>query len=126
MRRILSYVRRAVDDYGMIEDGDRIAVGVSAGKDSLTLLAALAALRRFYPKKFELVAVTVDMGFPNTDFSGIRAFCENELARVGFEKNPTRLSNTAETVFSAPTGASPRLGRIETSATPESGIKFSS
>ena len=105
MRRILSYVRRAVDDYGMIEDGDRIAVGVSAGKESLTLLAALAALRRFYPKKFELVAVTVDMGFPNTDFSGIRAFCEeldvpyhivpSEIYKIIFEirkeKNPCSL-----------------------------------
>ena len=50
IKRVLSFVRRAVDDYGMIEDGDKIAVGVSAGKDSLTLLAALASLRRFYPK----------------------------------------------------------------------------
>ena len=54
MKRILSYTRRGVDDYNMIEEGDRIAVGVSAGKDSLTLLCALAYLRRFYPKKFEL------------------------------------------------------------------------
>ena len=105
MRRILSYVRRAVDDYNMIEEGDRIAVGVSAGKDSLTLLAALARLRLFYPKKFELVAVTIDMGFPNTDFSGIQRFCEEldvpyhvfptEIYKVIFEirkeKNPCSL-----------------------------------
>ena len=56
MKRILSYTRRAVDDYEMIHEGDKIAVGISAGKDSLTLLYALAGLRRFYPKKFELVA----------------------------------------------------------------------
>ena len=57
MRRMLSFVRRAVDDYNMIEDGDRIAVGVSGGKDSLALLTALAKLRRFYPKKFEFCAI---------------------------------------------------------------------
>ena len=68
MKRVLSFVRRAVDDYNMIGDGDRVAVGVSAGKDSLTLLCALAELRRFYPNKFDLVAITVDMGFEETDF----------------------------------------------------------
>ena len=51
MRRMLSYVRRAVDDYNMIEDGDRIAVGISGGKDSLTLLEVLSEMRIFYPKK---------------------------------------------------------------------------
>ena len=59
IKRVLSYTRRAVDDYEMIRDGDKIAVGVSAGKDSLTLLCALAALKRFYPKKFELKAITL-------------------------------------------------------------------
>ena len=58
---LLSYTRRAVDDYEMISDGDKIAVGVSAGKDSLTLLCALAQMRRFYPKKFEIIAITVNM-----------------------------------------------------------------
>ena len=72
LKRILSYTRRAVDDYAMIEDGDKIAVGVSAGKDSLALLYALAEMRRFYPKKYELIAITVDMGFPNTSFDGQR------------------------------------------------------
>ena len=81
MKRLLSFVRRAVDDYNMIEDGDRIAVGISGGKDSLTLLATLAELRRFYPKRFEIVAITVDMGFEGAglgkcDFSEVR-----ELAR---------------------------------------------
>ncbi len=75
LQRLLSYVRRAVDDYGMIEDGDRIAVGVSGGKDSLVMLEGLSELRRFYPKKFTLVAVTVDMGFEGMDFSDIREFC---------------------------------------------------
>lgn len=77
MRRVLSYVRRAVDDYEMIREGDRIAVGVSAGKDSLTLLCALAEMRRFYPKKYEVVAITVDMGFPGADFSAIATLCES-------------------------------------------------
>ena len=63
LKRLLSYARRACDDYHMIEDGDKIAVGVSAGKDSLSLLWAMAELRRFYPKKFELIAITVDMRF---------------------------------------------------------------
>lgn len=75
-RRVLSYVRRAVDDYEMIRAGDKIAVGVSAGKDSLTLLCALAEMRRFYKHSYELVAVTVDMGFPNADFSAVAALCE--------------------------------------------------
>ena len=73
---LLSYTRRAVDDYEMISDGDKIAVGVSAGKDSLTLLCALAQMRRFYPKKFELIAITVDMGFEGMDLSPIKAFCD--------------------------------------------------
>ena len=62
MQKMLSYVRRAVDHYHMIEDGDRIAVGVSGGKDSLALLVALAKLRAFYPKRFEVVAITLEMG----------------------------------------------------------------
>lgn len=78
IKRILSFTRRAVDDYEMISDGDRIAVGVSAGKDSLTLLCALAELRRFYPKKFELCAITVDMGFEDPlDLSPIQKLCDD-------------------------------------------------
>lgn len=76
IRRILSYVRRAVDDYNMIEDGDKIAVGVSGGKDSLTLLCALVDLKLFYPKKYDVYAVIVDMGFDGTDFSQVESFCK--------------------------------------------------
>lgn len=116
MKHILSYTRRAVDDYQMIRAGDRIAVGVSAGKDSLTLLHAMAGLRRFYPQPFELIAITVDMGFgaieanqgkalPADPYGGIRALCErlevpyrvvpSEIARIIFdvrkETNPCSL-----------------------------------
>ena len=105
IKRVLSHVRRAVDDYDMIQDGDRIAVGVSAGKDSLTLLCALAELRRFYPKRFELIAITVDMGFEEADFSEISELCKRldvpyhiistEISKIIFdvrkEKNPCSL-----------------------------------
>jgi tRNA(Ile)-lysidine synthase TilS/MesJ len=63
MRKMLSYVRRAIDDYQMIEDGDKIAVGISGGKDSIMLFATLIQLKRFYPKKFDLVGITIDLGF---------------------------------------------------------------
>lgn len=76
LQQVLSYVRRAVDDYHMIEDHDKIAVGISGGKDSLTMLYALNALKRFYPHPFCLHAVTVDLGFGNLDLSKIKALCE--------------------------------------------------
>ena len=76
LKRVLSEVRKAVDDYRMIAEGDKIAVGISGGKDSLTLLYALSSLRRFYPHPFELVAVTVDLGFANLDLSEIKKLCE--------------------------------------------------
>ena len=76
IQRILSYVRRATADYDMIKEGDKVCVGVSAGKDSLTLLIALAELRRFYEKKFTLCAVTVDLGFPGADYSEISELCK--------------------------------------------------
>ena len=102
---MLSFVRRAVDDYEMIEEGDKIAVGISGGKDSLALLVTLAEMRRFYPKKYELVAVTVDMGLPDMDFSEVAELCrrlgvkyrieKTDIARIIFdvrrESNPCSL-----------------------------------
>lgn len=79
LQQVLSYVRRAADDYHMIQEGDRIAVGISGGKDSLTLLYALHGLQRFYPQHFELHAVTVDLGFQNLDLSKIESICRDEL-----------------------------------------------
>ena len=70
-------VRRAVDDYNMIGEGDRIAVGLSGGKDSTVLLLALNHLRKFYPKKFHLEAVSVDLGFDGMDFSPVSELCED-------------------------------------------------
>ena len=105
MKRMLSFVRRAVDDYSLIDDGDRIAVGISGGKDSLTLLEVLSELRRFYPKRFELVAITVDMGFEGSDFSEVAEFArrlkveyrvvKTDIAKIIFdvrkESNPCSL-----------------------------------
>ncbi len=108
MKRLLSFVRRAVDDYALIDDGDRIAVGVSGGKDSLALLEVLAEMRRFYPKKYEIFAVTVDMGFEGSDFSEIAEFCrrikveykivKTEIAKIIFEvrKEPNPCSLCAK------------------------------
>ena len=106
MNKILSLVRRCVEDYDMIQAGDKIAVGVSGGKDSLMLLTALAKLREFYPDPFQLEAVTLDMGHadgrPGMDFSPVADYCrslgvpytlkESEIHHVIFdlrrEKNP--------------------------------------
>lgn len=77
LQQVLSYVRKAVDDYAMIEENDKIAVGISGGKDSLTLLYALHGLKRFYPKPFAIHAVTVDLGFQNLNLEGIKALCES-------------------------------------------------
>ena len=77
LQKLYSYVRRAMDDYSMVDDGDKIAAGVSGGKDSLALLYALSGLRKFYPKKFDIVALTVNLGFENQDFNLIKDFCKN-------------------------------------------------
>lgn len=76
LQRLLSFTRKAVDEYDMIQEGDHIAVGISGGKDSLTLLYALHGLKRFYPKRFELSAITVNLGFENFDLSPIQALCK--------------------------------------------------
>lgn len=96
LQQVMSYVRRAVDDYKMIETGDKIAVGISGGKDSLTLLYALHGLKRFYPKPFEICAVTVDLGFHNLCLDKIKELCrelnveykivETDIAQVIFEE----------------------------------------
>ncbi len=76
MQRILSYMRKTIETYELIEDGDKIAVCLSGGKDSFTLLMGLKALQRFYPKHFDLIAITVNPGFEffNSDF--LRKKCE--------------------------------------------------
>ncbi|MBR5094090.1 MAG: adenine nucleotide alpha hydrolase family protein [Oscillospiraceae bacterium] len=68
-------VRRAVDDYDMIQAGDRVAVGVSGGKDSLLLLVALRHLQRYYPRPFYLEGITVDLGFEGMDFTPVQEMC---------------------------------------------------
>ena len=80
MQKILSAMRRAIQDYNMIEDGDRIFVGLSGGKDSILLLSALAAYRRFSPEHFTLETITIDMGMKETDrtqFDKMTAYCES-------------------------------------------------
>ena len=96
LQQVLSYVRKAVDDYHMIEEGDKIAIGISGGKDSLTLLYALHGLQRFYPKHFNIHAVTVDLGFKNLNLEKIKALCEEleveytivhtDIAQIIFEE----------------------------------------
>ena len=101
MQKLMGLVRRCVEDYEMIEEGDKIAVGVSGGKDSLVLLKLLAGLRSYYSKSYQLEAITIDMGL-NMDYSGIMALCQElevpytivktEIAPIIFdyrhEKNP--------------------------------------
>jgi tRNA(Ile)-lysidine synthase TilS/MesJ len=105
LQQLLSYTRKAVDDYHLIDEGDKIAVGVSGGKDSLTLLYALHGLQRFYPNSFELVAVSVDLGFEGFDLSPVTSLCEElgiphkiihtQIGQIIFkerkEKNPCSL-----------------------------------
>ena len=76
MQHLMGLVRRCVDDYQMIEAGDKIAVGVSGGKDSLALLALMAGLQKYYPKPFELAAITIDMGM-GMDFGPVEEYCKS-------------------------------------------------
>lgn len=105
IQKLLSLMRRAINDFDMIHSGDKIAVGVSGGKDSLALLQLLCAYQKFSEHAFELCAVTVDMGFADSDFSPVERFCEElgvnyrrektDIAEIIFdvrkEKNPCSL-----------------------------------
>ena len=91
MNQILSRTRRCIEDYDMIQAGDRIAVGVSGGKDSLTLLAALVRLREFYPKPFTVEAVTLDLGIPGMDFTPVADWCA--AMGVPFTLVPTEINH---------------------------------
>ena len=94
MQKMLSYIRKAIEHYQMIDEGDKIAVGLSGGKDSITLLMGLKTLQRFYPKHFELVAISVNPNFEffNTDF--LKKTCK-EIGVEYFEVS----SNIKEIVF---------------------------
>ena len=102
LQRLLSLTRKAVDDYQMIQAGDKIAVGISGGKDSLTLLYAMENLRRFYPKKFSLIAITVDLGYEGFDLTEVRKLCEN--LDVEYHVVPTEI---AKIIFSDKNESSP-------------------
>lgn len=90
LQRLLSLTRQALDTYNMIDPGDKIAVGLSGGKDSLALLYAMKHLQKFYPKSFDLCAVTVDLGFGNFDLQVAKIFCQ-ELS-VPYTVVPTEIS----------------------------------
>ena len=94
MQKILSVLRKACETYSLIEDGDKIGVGVSGGKDSLTLLQSLALFQRFSPKHFSLEAIAVDLSGGKSDYSEIEKFCQS--LGVNFTKVP---SNVFEVVF---------------------------
>ena len=77
MQRILSHMRKAIEDYNMIQEGDKIAVCLSGGKDSITLLHAFKTLQRFYPKKFDLIAISINPGFEFFDTQFLKDICDN-------------------------------------------------
>ena len=89
LQQIYSYTRRAIDTWQMIDEGDKIAIGVSGGKDSLTMLYALKGLQRFYPKHFELEAITVDLGLGNFNMDAVKSLC-NELNRPDYLRPTSR------------------------------------
>ena len=90
LQRLLSLTRQALDAYDMIDPGDKIAVGLSGGNDSLALLYAMKHLQKFYPKSFDLCAVTVDLGFGNFDLQAAKIFCQK--LSVPYTVVPTEIS----------------------------------
>lgn len=94
MQKILGYMRKAIDEFNMIEDGDKIAVAVSGGKDSSSMLLGLKNLQRFYPKKFDIIAVAINPGFEFFDSKLIEDFCKS-IDVPFFEE----LSHSKEIVF---------------------------
>lgn len=90
MQRILSYMRKAIEEYNMIEENDKIAVCLSGGKDSITLLHAFKSLQRFYPKKFELIAISINPGFEFFDTTLLQNLCDNLEIPLFIEKTHTK------------------------------------
>lgn len=86
MQRILSTLRKAVEKYNLIEEGDKIAVGLSGGKDSLVLLKALKMYQRFSPVKFDLVAITVDIYSGRESYDHLKLFCKELGVEYCIEK----------------------------------------
>ena len=83
MQKILSYMRKAIEDFNMIEDGDKIGVALSGGKDSISMLLGFKALQRFYPKKFDIVAISINPGFEFFDSSILKDVCnKNEIPLI--------------------------------------------
>lgn len=77
LKQVLGKFRKACEVYDLIEDGDKIAIGISGGKDSLTLLTCFASLKKFYPKKFDIVAISIDLFSGKTDYSKIKSYCDS-------------------------------------------------
>ncbi len=94
MKRILSYMRRAVEDYNMIAPGDKIAVGISGGKDSLTLLNALYHYKKYFANNFDIEAITLDMGYTESDYTPVAKMCEERNINYTVVK-----TNIKEVVF---------------------------
>lgn len=94
MQKILSHMRKAIEEYKMIEEGDKIAICLSGGKDSITMLHAFKALQRFYPKHFDIIAISIDPGFEFFDTEFLRKICADLEIPLFIEK-----SNAKEIVF---------------------------
>lgn len=94
MQRILSHMRKAIEEYKMIEEGDKIAICLSGGKDSITMLHAFKSLQKFYPKNFEIIAISIDPGFEFFDTEFLKSICDNLEIPLYIEK-----SNAKEIVF---------------------------